>query len=290
MGQSFAEPALSANAVFEAFAGETGTGKRIWGAADSAGDRVAKGFYHFADTILPTISPYKITTDEFSGKPFGVAPPQLTPKNFPRAVFSSTNKQGDDQSVLDRMGNEIDVAETLVQAFSGFKVVKPQIDKTLRYRGFEANDAIRDATNQFNRLLRSTDRNTAQQYLQGYINQNEKRYRVLRDLYTSIEDARKLGLSEQQIEKELKDAKVANYRDVMNGIFRPIDVSRELATAAETGTITGVPQPVSKGMFDAAKEELTQGLTGQYLTPEVRAERAKQVLREEEERKLIGSP
>ena len=290
MGQSFAEPALSVNALLEAREGRTSTGKRIWGASDSSGDKIAKSFYHFSDTILPTISPYRITADEFSGKPLGVAPPQLTPKNFPRAVFSSTNKQGDDQKILDRMGNEIDVAETLVQAFSGFKVVKPQIDKTLRYRGFEANDAIRDATNQFNRLLRSTDRNTAEQYLQGYINQNEKRYRVLRDLYTSIEDARKLGLSEQEIEKQLKDAKVANYRDVMNGIFRPIDVSRELATGAETGTITGAPQPVSKGMFDAAREELTQGLTGQYLTPEVKAERAKQVLREEEERKLIGSP
>ena len=290
MGKSFAEPALSANAVFEAFGGETGTGKRIWGAADSPGDRVAKGFYHFADTILPTISPYRITADEFSGKPLGVAPPELTPKNFPRSIFSSTNKQGDDQKVLDRMGNEIDVAETLVQAFSGFKVVKPQVDRTLRYRGFEANDAIRDATNQFNRLLRSTDRNTAEQYLQGYINQNEKRYRVLRDLYTSIEDARTLGLSEQQIEKELKDAKVANYKDVMRGIFRPIDVSRDLATAAETGQLTGVPQPVSKGMFDAAREELGQGLTGQYLTPDIRRERARQVLREEEERKLIGTP
>ncbi len=290
MGKSFAEPALSANAVFEAFAGETGTGKRIWGAADSPGDRVAKGLYHFADTILPSISPYRITTDEFSGKPFGVAPPELTPKNFPRAVFSSTNKQGDDQKVLDRMGNEIDVAETLVQAFSGFKVVKPQVSKTLRYRGFEANDAIRDATNQFNRLLRSTDRNTAEQYLQGYINQNEKRYRVLRDLYTSIEDARKLGLSEQQIEKELKDSKVANYKDVMRGIFRPIDVSRDLATAAETGQLTGVLQPVSKGMFDASREELTQGLTGQFITPQIRNQRARQALREEEERKLIGSP
>jgi hypothetical protein len=76
----------------------------------------------------------------------------------------------------------------------------------------------------------------------------------------------------------------------MRGIFRPIDVSRDLATAAETGQLTGVPQPVSKGMFDAAREELGQGLTGQYLTPDIRRERARQVLREEEERKLIGTP
>ena len=188
------------------------------------------------------------------------------------------------------MGNEIDVAETMVQAFTGFKIVKPQLERTVRYRGFEANDAIRDATNQFNRLLRTNDRKTAEEFLQGYINQNENRYRVLRDLYTTIEDARTLGLSDSQIEKQLKDAKVANYKDVMRGIFRPIDVSRDLVDASRTGQI-GVPQPISKGMFDVANEQLNQGLTGQFLTPDVRAQRASQVLREEEEQKILtGSP
>lgn len=290
LGQSFVEPAFAAQAVLDGINGTTATGKKIWGASDSMGDKVAKGFYNFIDTALPTITPYRIEPDLTTKKPIGISSPGFTPKNFPKAVFGSTNQQGDDQKILDRMGNEIDVAETMVQAFTGFKVVKPQLERTVRYRGFEANDAIRDATNQFNRLLRTNDRKTAEEFLQGYINQNENRYKVLRDLYTTIEDARTLGLSDRQIEEQLKDAKVANYKDVMRGIFRPIDVSRDLVDASRIGQI-GVPQPVSKGMFDVAREQLTQGLTGQFLTPDVRAQRASQVLREEEEQKILtGTP
>ena len=287
MFQPFVEPAFSAQALLEGYAGETATGRKIWGKADSDSEKFLKSTLHFIDTALPTITPFRVQQD-ITGK--GVLGVGLETKNFPKAVIGSTNKQGDNAKILDRAGKEIDVAETLVQAFSGLKVVKPQIDRTLRYRGFEANDAIKDATNQFNRLLRSSDKQTAEQFIQGYINSNEKRYRVLRDLYTAIEDARTLGMSERDIEKQLKDTKVANYRDVMRGIFRPIDVSRELATAAETGALTGVAQPVSKGMLDYTKEELSQGLTGQYITPDIRAERARQALREEEERKLLGTP
>jgi hypothetical protein len=74
------------------------------------------------------------------------------------------NDKGEDQKLTDRMGRDIDVAETMVQAFTGLKVIKPQVIKGLKYRGFEANDAIRDASNQFNRLLRSNDPQSAQKY------------------------------------------------------------------------------------------------------------------------------
>jgi len=288
MGQSFVEPAFSLQAVLDGMAGQTSTGKQIWNSGDNTGERTAKAFLNFIETALPTISPYTIETDPFENRMLGVSRPGLNLKTFPRAVFGSTNKQGDNQKILDPKGKEIDVAETMVQAFTGFKVVKPQLDKTLRYRGFEANDAIKDTTNEFNRILRSTsDRKTAEQFLQAYMNENEDRYRVLRDLYTSIEDARILGMSEKDIEKQLKISKVANYKDVMKGIFRPIEVSRELATSTQYGELTGQAQPVSKGMFDMAEDELTQGLTGQFLTPDVRAQRASQLLREEEERKIL---
>tara|TARA_R110002020_G_scaffold17455_3_gene61290 strand:+ start:52 stop:3966 length:3915 start_codon:yes stop_codon:yes gene_type:complete len=295
LGQSFAEPAFALQAVFDAREGQTLTGKRIWNEGDSDGLRFAKGFLHFVDTAIPTISPYRIHTDPFDKRIVGIAPPGLTPKNFTRAVFGSTNKKGDDQKILDRYGKEIDVAETMVQAFTGFKVVKPQIQRTLKYRGWEATRAIRDTTNEFNRLLRIHEPKTAEQFLQAYINENEDRYRVLRDLYTSIEDSRILGLTEREIEKELKNANVANYQDVMKGIFRPIEVDRDLVTQSRIGKI-GVPQPIYKGMFDMARKGLTQDLTGKFLTPDIRAkeraakERAREALRAEEERKLYGTP
>jgi len=289
MGQSFVEPAFALQAVLDGVSGQTSTGRRVWNEGDNNGERVMKAFLNFVDTALPTISPYTIHTDPFDQRIMGVSPPGFRTKNFPKAVFGSTDKKGDDQKKLDRYGKEIDVAETIVQAFTGFKVVKPQLERTLKYRGFEATRAIRDTTNEFNSLLRIYEPKTAEQFLQAYINENSDRYRVLRDLYTSIEDARTLGLSDETIEKQLKNANVANYKDVMRGIFKPIDVNRDIVEQSRIGEI-GSPQPISKGMFDLAEEQLTQGLTGQYLTPDVRAQRASQVLREEEERKLIGTP
>ena len=156
----------------------------------------------------------------------------------------------------------------------------------MRYRGFEANDAIRDATNTFNRLLRSNDPKTAEQLLQGYMGQNENRFRALRDLYTAIEDARALGMSEQQIKEKLKDAKVANYEMVMRGIFKPITVSPDLLREARMkGT------QIDPSVFPVAEQRLRQDLEGAFINPlQIDRSRAAQVLREEEEKKLTGSP
>tara|TARA_Y100001938_G_scaffold126092_1_gene177717 strand:- start:472 stop:1380 length:909 start_codon:yes stop_codon:yes gene_type:complete len=288
MFQSFAEPAFSAQAVIEAANGETSTGRKVWGESDTAGDKMAKGFYHVIDTILPTATPFNLEFDRTSKLPLGIGVETLQMKGFPRAVIGSTGGKGEDKKILNRSGKEIDVAETLVQAFSGIKVVKPQLDLTLRYRGFEANDAIRDSTNEFNRILRTTDALSADQILQGFLNQNESRFNVLRDLYTAIDDARTLGLSNSQIEEQLKIAKVANYKEVMRGRFKPIEPSFDLIQAARAGAF-GTPQPVDTSTITVAQRNLRQDLEGRFITPDARR-RALQVLREEEERKLTGSP
>jgi len=285
----FVDPAFSAQAVNEAFQGQTSTGKKIWGVSDTTGDKTVKGLYHFIDTALPTISPYRLQADMGAKKAqilgAEVTPPTGSLKNFPRAVFGSTNGKGEDEKIIDRMGREIDVAETMVQAFTGLKVIKPQVERTLRYRGFEANDAIRDATNQFNRLLRSNDPQSAQRILQGYINQNESRFRVLRDVYTAIEDARALGLSDQVIEQQLKEAKVANYKQVMRGIFKPIEASPDLIRASRMRGTTNI----NPSVLPLAQQRMRQDLQGQFLNPlEPNAQqRAAQILREEEERKIL---
>ena len=288
----FVDPAFSLQAALEARNGETSTGKKIWGVSNTTGDKIAKGLYHFIDTALPTITPYRLQADmgvkkaQFMGVEF--SPPTGSLKNFPRAVFGSTNGKGEDEKIIDRMGREIDVAETMVQAFTGLKVIKPQVERTLRYRGFEANDAIKDATNQLNRLLRSNDPQGAQRILQGYINQNESRFRVLRDMYAAIEDARALGLPERVIEQQLKEAKVANYKQVMRGVFKPIEASPDLVRAS---TMRGTTD-INPSVLPLAQQKMRQDLQGKFLNPlELNAQqRAAQVLREEEEKKILGTP
>ncbi len=288
MFQSFAEPAFSAQAVLEAVNGETSTGRKVFGPSDSFGDKNAKRFFHVVDTLLPTITPFNLQFDRTSKAPYGLGVETIKAKGFPRAVIGSTGLKGDDKKILNKSGKEIDVAETMVQAFSGLKVVKPQIDLTLRYRGFEANDAIRDSTNEFNRILRSPDAQSSEQLLQGFINQNESRFNVLRDLYTTIDDARALGLSDREIEKQLKEAKVANYKEVMRGKFRPIEPSFDMIQASRAGAF-GRPQPIDPSTIRAAQTELQQDLIGRYITPDAR-QRAIEVLREEERKKLVGTP
>ena len=96
------------------------------------------------------------------------------------------------------------------------------------YKAAESKRAIRETTNEFNRLLRSNSRRDAEDFLQGYINTNEDRYNSLRTLYTAIEDARTLGLEDYEIREQLKIAKVANRDQVMLGLFRPSEINPDV--------------------------------------------------------------
>ena len=273
---SFVDPAFSAQAISDAFRGRTPLGRRIWGEADDTGTKVQKGFIHVIDEILPSVTPFNLTYD--LGEDTGF---EIQTKDFPRAIFGLTNKQGESEKLISKRGQELDVADTLVQAFSGFKVIKPQIDRTLLFRSFEANREIRDATNQFNSYLRRFNPEESQNYLNAYINSNEKRFKSLRDLYLAIEDARKLGLSERQIENQLKKAKVSNYKEVMRNRFRPssVDVDtliKSKAPISVTGPLKLLEQKTGR-----------QDLKGKFINP-IDESLGSEVLRQQELDKLVG--
>ena len=275
---SFVDPAFSAQAISDAFRGRTPLGRRIWGEADDTGTKVQKGFIHVIDEILPSVTPFNLTYD--LGEDTGF---EIQTKDFPRAIFGLTNKQGESEKLINKRGQELDVADTLVQAFSGFKVIKPQIDRTLLFRSFEANREIRDATNQFNSYLRRFNPEESQNYLNAYINSNEKRFKSLRDLYLAIEDARELGLSERQIENQLKKAKVANYKEVLRNRFRPSNV--------DTNTLRESKAPISvTAPLKLLEQNLRrQDLKGQFRDPRQPNQSAgAQILREQELEKLVG--
>ena len=214
---------IATQLLLDTVKGETETGRRLYSASDTFGEKASKAFVHNVQGMAPPILPFDITSDPAGGI-LGIG---ASVKDFPTAVFNSTGLMGDDK-LINRRGNRIDPAEALVQGFSGLKIIKPQIGRTLRYRGFETNDVIRAAANEFNRVARSANVREAEDFTKAYIESNEGRYRGMRDLYLAIEDARLLGLSEQEILKELKTAKVANADYVMAGLFKPSELSLSL--------------------------------------------------------------
>jgi len=284
--EPFLSPSMGAKALYEStLVGKTETGKTIYNESDMLGEKVAKGTLHFFNAVAPTITPIRAEIDAD-----GV---QIVPKDFITAAASlSTGKEG----LISPRGKPIDVAETMVSAFSGIKVIKPQIDRSLYYKAAEAKRAIRETTNEFNRLLRSNNRRDAEDFIQGYINTNEDRYNSLRTLYTAIEDARTLGLKDYQISEQLKIAKVANRDAVMIGLFNPIEPNQDVLRFAMTGTKRKAAQPVPIGDLASSQIDLTgQRLKGQFQDPRDEPvappiKRASDILREEEINKLVGTP
>jgi hypothetical protein len=239
----FYEPSLGINTFLQAYNGETDTGRTIWNDTDTEGDKLLKSIAYITDEIAPSVVPFNISADPGGGV-LGI---KFEQKDFPRvitsSIFGSTDGQGEDKLITKR-GTRLDPAETMVQAFSGLKVVKPQIEKSLRYKGFGANEAIRNSSNEFNRVLRSSNLRDAEDFVKSYIRSNEGRYNSLRDLYTAIEDARLLGLDSYKIDRELARAKVSNRELVMQGIFKPIELQEGLLSEALRSDYNKARQPV----------------------------------------------
>jgi hypothetical protein len=169
---------------------------------------------------------------------------------------------------------------------SGIKTIKPDMEQALLYSSFEANRAIRDTSNAFNRALKTMNENDAKRYIQAYINENEDRYRVLRDLYTNINDSRLLGLNESEIINTLKKGRISNYNEVLNGSFQPIPITREkINEAIEIGA------PVNYFDFKNIEYLLRdQELEGKFIDPRANQQGSagSQILRQQELDKLVG--
>lgn len=284
----FVEPAFGLNSVLEAVNGRTGTGRRIWRESDTQGDRALKGFVYVLDTINPAGMPFRPVVDPsgtslLPGKDSYI---DIRLKDGPKALFGRT-KNG--EPVKGRTGKELDAGETVIQALSGVKTIKPDMQRALLYSGFEANRAIRDSSLAFNNALETMNEDDAKKYIQAYINQNEDRYRVLRDLYTNINDSRLLGLNEPEIIDTLKRAKISNYNEVLRGSFVPIPITSEKINEAVEG---GAPV----NYFDFKDLEYLlrdQELEGGFKDPRRNAPFRRpflgsQILRDQELEKLVG--
>ena len=205
------------NAIADAARGETATGRKIWREGDTVGDKALKGIVYSIDTILPSATPVNFEFSE--GNNFYVG---ARLKDGPKSIINFTKNGNPGKG---GRGQELDVGETMLQAFTGIKTVKPQLEKTLLYRAYEAAQAVQDSSNEFNKYLNTGNagEKEAQNYTLAFIRANGDRYNALRDLYQTLNDTRILGLTLQEQSDILKKAKITNYDEVLMGRFQPIE-------------------------------------------------------------------
>ena len=222
----FAGESIVTEKAFDLGRNQTRYGRSIWGEADPLGLRISKGFAHFADGLTPGLSPIRFKGD-IAGQDIQLGDFTLGADvgDFPKAIGLFAGL--DPATGVNRQGDRIDPAGEFAEALTGLKLMKPKIDLTLTYRGYEASNLVREASGIFNKIAKSKTGMSPEDITKAYIASNEQRFKALRDLNLAIEDARILGLEESEIITSLKKAKTPSLALVMNGMFKPFFPSED---------------------------------------------------------------
>jgi len=191
--------------------GRTVTGAKVYNEEDSAGDKLAKGFAHIIDGILPSAIPIDVRSGEFEVSRFG------------RGVVSGLGLEGLGISTKDRMLRERELSKELARAFSG--ITENPIESTaLKFKGYEFSRARTNANNIFT-TVSNRGNATPQDFVDAYRRASDASFRVQSRMFNIVEDMRLLGMSDGQIRKVFRDAGIGGINNVMRGDFDPIDIS-----------------------------------------------------------------
>jgi hypothetical protein len=207
------EPFASESLVGERLAnvtvrgGRTPTGLQLFTENTPLGDRAKTAFTHVAGAYIPGAAEMIFT--ERGG--------EFVPGRVTRAVTGMPSATG----------QEFDRYEEGAALVTGLRPLRAQLDQTFKYKGFEYNQARRDASSVFSRVANAND-TTPEQVVAAYQKANEQLMRGQAQLFDLVETARRLGLNDRQIRQQLTgEARLGTteIRNIMNGRFDPLSLS-----------------------------------------------------------------
>ena len=257
---------------------QTRYGRNVWNEADPLGLRVSKGFAHFSEGLMPGISPIRFKGD-VSGQDIQLGSFTFGAdiEGFPKALGLAAGL--DPSKAVNRQGYRVDAAGEFAEALTGLKSIKPRMENALSYRGWEAGKLVTEASGIFNRIAKSKSGMDPEDSTKAYIVSNAQRFKALRDLNMAIEDARTLGLSEDEIYRALKKAKTPNIDMLMAGKFKPFFPSEETINLAMQEQKDKMANPFNfSDMYKIYGEQY-----GRSFLPKIEKERQEAQQREIEE-------
>ena len=227
--------------------------------------------------------------------------------DLPRSVLVESKLIDPIYRVSEKSKKQVDFFGEMTEAMSGIKSINFDIKTKLGYKATEAASELRVAQEELRRLRKTHGYRVPEEYLNAYKKANEIRFRALKDLSVAVDDAEYLGVSKGEIYKVLKDAKVSDWQNVVNNNFIPYAPPPGVFTDAyevDENKVRNTPD--MKGLAKQFMGDLNQQLSPQFERPKVNIpepstasifkrkseinpqEKAAQVLRQEEMRKLLG--
>ncbi len=267
-GREFFSPFLGESILTEKILdigrNQTRFGRPVYNDSDPFDVKVGKSFSHLAEGLTPGASPVEITSTVTSPLPGGLG---LRFGDFPKAIGLAAGIT-DPEDAVKRSGARIDPMGEFTEALTGVKAIKPKIETSLMYRGYEAGRQVRDAAGIFNQIAKTSGKADAEDLTKAYITANEQRFKALRDLNTAIEDAKTLGLSTSEIVKPLRKAKVPQLNYVLSGRFNAFFPSKETIAFAVQSNEDKLSNPFDFGAIGEARSQFQ----GARFRPQAQAE------------------
>jgi len=183
--------------------GVTQTGAKVYNPSDSWGTKASQGFVHVLDSVVPAIVKLGAT-----GQRGDIEPGRLT-----RAMTNTPGTRGQDFNVAEEVGRQI----------TGFTPMEIDLKRDAEFAAYEYGPLRSDAKKVAYRAIRRAD-TTPQDMLSAWDTYLDSLYRSQSKLYNEILAYEELGLSDQQIRRNLiqkGNLGKAEVNAIMRGEFFP---------------------------------------------------------------------
>lgn len=232
---SLADPFASESIVFERIrdalpsegfpgigrGGVTSTGAKIYRDTDDIGTKVQRGFTHVLDSVAPAY--LKLLGEGRKG--------EMEYGRLTRAMLGVPGARGNDYNAYEEFARQV----------TGFTPMELDLRRDFEFSGKEYAPRRSDAKTAANAEILRADA-TPESILEGWSNYLDTLYREQSKLYNDIQAARTLGLSDQEIRRNLiRKAKLGTQEvaSIMRGEFHPgtasVEIRRSLAEQMREG-------------------------------------------------------
>jgi len=228
--QMFAEPFGSESMIFERLrdvlpreglgslgvgrGGTTSTGAPVYAKTESKGSQVGKGVAHILNGVVPS---YARLAGEFENV--------LTGEFKPGRMYRAAN------GLPGPRGEEYNTFKEGARLITGFTPMRVDLQNDFAFKGLEYGPRRTDAKSSAMRVLQRADSSLEDMNV-AYSTYMDNLYREQTKLYSDIQSARELGLSDTNIRRNLIQGANISSKEVntiMKGKFYPTAASRELA-------------------------------------------------------------
>ncbi len=208
--------------------GVTETGYKVYNSGDSTADKFFKSISHVADAANPGI--VRETVGDLSG--INPATKMLEFSSILGGDLPLNSRLATALGVgTDPRGNSRQLAEEVFRLFTGFAEQRINPKQALMYRGLEYKDNEVQPQRAFNSTMRIGQNAPirATDILKAYEFHNETAFRQQNKMYRLITKMKAIGMNPAAIEAELKNQKIPDYKNLMSGVFTPLNVSGDIA-------------------------------------------------------------